>query len=156
MSLHTKVIEFCTVPLIILGYEYKNSRLLVLSDLCADAILGHDILSKHASTLANTVAYALSRICSALGGMNKLSELHDKLCRPGITRIGNDPEICHTYSVGDVRKVISSFSTGTELKPNFCKYQGTLVKVTALLERLNIDFKCQYHQYPRIVIFLQL
>jgi hypothetical protein len=41
----------------------------------------------------------------------------------------------------DVRRVTSSCRTCAEVKPNFFKHQGTLIKASQPFERLNLDFK---------------
>lgn len=89
----------------------------------------------------NIVADTFSRVCGATTE-NKLYELHDALCHPGITRMfqwirsRNLP-----YSIDDVRKMNAACTICRELKPTFSKNQGTLIKSTKPFEKLNIDFK---------------
>ncbi|CAK1591212.1 unnamed protein product [Parnassius mnemosyne] len=89
----------------------------------------------------NTVADALSRVC-ALINPNKLYELHDQLCHPGITRMvhwirsKNLP-----YSVEEIRLMTASCKVCAEIKPRFCQSKGQLIKAIAPFERINIDFK---------------
>lgn len=89
----------------------------------------------------NKVADAFSRVCSASDG-GKLFDLHKALCHPGVTRMlhwlrsRNMP-----YSLEDVRKMTAGCHICRQLKPQFFKNTGTLIKATAPFERLSMDFK---------------
>lgn len=94
----------------------------------------------------NHAADALSRVCflssSVTSTKENLNSLHKSLCHPGVSRL------CHwircknlPYSMEDVRQITSACRTCAEVKPNFYKHQGTLIKASAPFERLNIDFK---------------
>ena len=73
---------------------------------------------------------------------NTLKKLHDNLCHPGITRMTHFVKSSNLpYSVEDIRKICSSCSACAKLKPKFHKFEGTLIKATQPLERLNVDFK---------------
>ena len=94
----------------------------------------------------NKGADTLSRVknCSALSNhsLNKLKELHDALCHPGITRMNHFVKSRNLpYSIDDVRKVSESCSTCLQVKPKFLKFTGKLIKATRPFQQLNIDFK---------------
>jgi transposase InsO family protein len=92
--------------------------------------------------IENIKADMLSRVCGAIYSPNKLFELHQALCHPGISRMvhwirsRNLP-----YSVDEIKKMTSQCTVCAQIKPRFCKYQGQLIKATAPMERLNVDFK---------------
>ena len=86
----------------------------------------------------------LSRHCASVApSIDKLKQLHNSLCHPGITRM------CHfvrsknlPYSVEDVRKINSACRQCAEVKPRFYKPPPAhLIKATQPFERLNLDFK---------------
>ena len=91
----------------------------------------------------NKAADTYSRdIASSIPSMQDLKTIHGNLCHPGVRRMlhwvrsKNLP-----FSIDDIRRVTSSCSTCAKLKPRFHQFHGTLVKATAPMERLNIDFK---------------
>lgn len=91
----------------------------------------------------NFAADALSRVCAVVNGSpNKLADLHNSLCHPGVTRMvhwirsKNLP-----YSVEDVKRMTASCRVCAEVKPRYVRNEGHLVKATAPFERLNLDFK---------------
>lgn len=89
----------------------------------------------------NEAADALSRICSVIG-CNRLKELHEELCHPGVTRFNHWIKMKNLpYSLEDIKKVTSACRICAELKPRFNKQEGHLIKATRPFERLNVDFK---------------
>lgn len=106
----------------------------------------------------NVAADTLSRVCGA-AGLDKLKELHDNLCHPGVTRMvhfvrgRNLP-----YSVEEVRQVIKRCSVCSELKPQFLSPgSGNLIKAMQPFERLNVDFKgplpsCSKNKYMLVIV----
>ncbi|XP_068224969.1 uncharacterized protein [Palaemon carinicauda] len=102
----------------------------------------------------NIPADALSRICGATTS-DKLRELHEILCHPGISRMmhfvrgRNLP-----YSIEEVKKITTSCQVCLELKPRFFKYSGQLIKATQPFERLNLDFKGPVPSQSRNKYFL--
>jgi len=90
----------------------------------------------------NDIADTLSRICSSTA-VNKLYDLHCQLCHPGITRMAHWVKSRNLpYSLEEIRKMTSSCSICSEVKPRF--YKGTemsLIKATTPFERINLDFK---------------
>ena len=93
----------------------------------------------------NVVADALSRVpfsCVAALTDDDLARLHDVLCHPGVTRLWHAVRSRNLpFSLEDVRATIRRCKTCSEVKPNFVKFQGTLIKATRPFERLNVDFK---------------
>ena len=89
----------------------------------------------------NIVADALSRVCAYMN-TNKLYNLHNQLCHPGVTRMlhwvrsKNLP-----YSINEIKSMTTSCPICAEIKPRFFRTQGHLIKAIAPFERLNIDFK---------------
>ncbi|CAB0017249.1 unnamed protein product, partial [Nesidiocoris tenuis] len=84
----------------------------------------------------------MTNVVSSCTGDAKLKKLHEDLCHPGITRLlhwirsKNLP-----YSTEEVKRVVTTCSTCAELKPQFIKKDGQLIKALRPFERLNIDFK---------------
>jgi hypothetical protein len=93
----------------------------------------------------NVVADALSRMpfdCVAALTDDDLARLHDVLCHPGVTRLWHVVRSRNLpFSLEDVKATIRRCKTCSEVKPNFVKFQGTLIKATRPFERLNVDFK---------------
>ena len=80
---------------------------------------------------------------SMTNSLSKLSDIHDRLCHPGVTRL---PHFVRTknlpYSTDDVKKLCHSCRICAELKPQFYRpQQNTLIKATQPMERWSIDFK---------------
>lgn len=107
---------------------------------------------------SNEAADAFSRICGTTSS-NKLFDLHQSLCHPGITRMYH--LVRHRnlpFSFEDVKKMILSCPVCAELKPRFLKLKNShLIKATSPLERLNIDFKgplpsCTKNKYLLTVV----
>ena len=92
----------------------------------------------------NLTADALSRICS-LSSKEKqsLSELHDALCHPGITRFYHFVKSQNlSLTLDEVRSTVREWGTCAKLKPQFFKPPKTpLIKATQAFERLSLDFK---------------
>lgn len=91
----------------------------------------------------NIVADTLSRICGAMNNNNKLYELHESLCHPGVTRFFHWIRCQnYPYTLDEVRKVVSNCPLCAEVKPRFFrKTTGTLIKATQPFERVSVDFK---------------
>ena len=80
---------------------------------------------------------------SATSSPNKLSEIHDQLCHPGVTRLLHFVRTKNLpHSTDDVKRLCASCKVCSELKPQFYRAEtGTLIKATQPMERLSIDFK---------------
>ena len=87
----------------------------------------------------NTVADALSRVkvdeetCAIATSTSKatLEELHAALCHPGVTRFWHAVRVRNLpFSLDDVRGVVRRCSTCAQIKPQFVKTVGRLVKAT--------------------------
>ncbi|XP_076033006.1 uncharacterized protein LOC143020468 [Oratosquilla oratoria] len=93
----------------------------------------------------NVVPGAFSRAfcCSTVSASSTLTELHEGLCHPGMTRLLHFVRSKNLpFSTEDVRKVCTSCKICAEVKPRFYGPQeGTLIKATQPMERLSIDFK---------------
>ncbi|KAG8334372.1 hypothetical protein J6590_108547 [Homalodisca vitripennis] len=90
----------------------------------------------------NVSADALSRICNASTTDNKLFEMHQALCHPGITRFYHWVRSKNLpYSLNEIKSMTLSCPICSEVKPRFHKQTNTLIKATSPFERLNIDFK---------------
>ncbi|XP_042216731.1 uncharacterized protein LOC121862492 [Homarus americanus] len=87
----------------------------------------------------NSTAVALSRAFCLATNHNNLSDLHQQLCHPGVTRMAHFIRIRNLpYSVDDVKKVCAECSTCARLKPQFYKPVTTaLIKPNQPFERLN-------------------
>ena len=92
----------------------------------------------------NVVPDTLTRTsCCSLSSKSNLTEIHDGLCHPGVSRLLHFVRSKNLpFSTEDVRKLCSSCELCGELKPKFYRpEQGTLIKATQPMERLGIDFK---------------
>ena len=74
---------------------------------------------------------------------SKLSDIHDQLCHPGVTRLLHFVRTKSLpYSTDDVKKLYHSCRICAELKPQFYRpQQNTLIKTTQPMEQWSIDFK---------------
>ena len=100
----------------------------------------------------------LSRaFCAALPCSN-LSELHNSLCHPGVTRMFHFVKSRNLpYSVEDVRQMTKACRVCAELKPQFhSPIQAHLIKATQPFERLNIDFKGPLKSNNQNTFFLNI
>ena len=75
--------------------------------------------------------------------LSKLSDIHDRLCHPGVTRLRHFVRTKNLpYSTDNVMKLCHSCRICAELKPHFyLPQQNTLIKATQPMERWSIDFK---------------
>ena len=92
----------------------------------------------------NVTADCLTRTqCSAINANQKLKELHDGLCHPGITRFYHFVRSRNLpYSMDDIKSVVNQCRVCAKVKPNFFKPKNPpLIKATQPFERLAIDFK---------------
>ena len=80
--------------------------------------------------------------CGSIGN-NDLRDLHDALCRSGITRLAHFvPSKNLPYSINDIRQMTSNREVCLKLKPKFPPPTDvSLIKATQVFERLNLDFK---------------
>ena len=90
----------------------------------------------------NVSADALSRVCMSMS-VNKLREIHESLCHPGVTRMTHFVKTRNLpFSIDEIRRTIQSCQACAECKPSFYKPEPShLIKATQAFERLNIDFK---------------
>lgn len=91
----------------------------------------------------NTTPDMISRadVVSSISG-NQLTELHQNLCHPGITRLWHFVKTRNLpYSLDDVKRVIENCRICAQFKPRFVKVTNTLVKATRPFEKLSLDFK---------------
>ena len=92
----------------------------------------------------NFGADALSRdsVVSASVSKHSLSDLHESLGHPGITRLYHFIKIKNLpFSLDEVKRTIDLCKTCAEVKPKFVKYTGTLITATRPLQRISLDFK---------------
>ena len=80
--------------------------------------------------------------CAALSNNYSLEDVHAGLCHPGVTRLLHYVRSKNLpFSTDEVRKVCQSCQVCAEIKPQFHKRVGVLVKATQPMERFSIDFK---------------
>ena len=91
----------------------------------------------------NAAPDALSRAFCATINTPSLMEIHKNLGCPGITRLVHFVRAKNLpYSVDDCKKVCKICPSCAEVKPKFYSPpEGTLIKATKPMERLNLDFK---------------
>ena len=83
-------------------------------------------------------------ICASMtNSLSKLSDIHDRLCHPGVTRLLHFVRTKNLpYSTDDVKILCHSCRICAELKPQFyLSQQNTLIKATQPMKRWSIDFK---------------
>ncbi len=81
---------------------------------------------------------------SSLKAKNELKDLHCKLAHPGVTRMLHFVRSKNlSFSVEDVRTMVSNCSTCCKVKPQFYRdpIDKHLIKATHPFDRLNVDFK---------------
>ena len=98
---------------------------------------------KHLPGKSNLAPDALSRACSIIPLAEDLSQLHNKLGHPGISRLSHFVRSKHLpFSTEDVKKVCTSCKICVELKPQFYRRPPEqLIKSLRLWDRISIDFK---------------
>ena len=103
----------------------------------------YDIVYRPGTENASADALSRSVVCSASDSRNRLVDLHNALCHPGITRMTHFVRTRNLpYSVEDVKQMTSSCPVCAECKPQYARPpQSHLIKATQPFERLNIDFK---------------
>ena len=90
----------------------------------------------------NAAPDALTRAFCATINTLSLMEIHKNLGCPGITRLVHFVRAKNLpYSVDDCKKVCKTCPSCAEVKPKFYSApQGSLIKATKPMERLNLDF----------------
>ena len=90
----------------------------------------------------NVAADTFSRIAAVGHHLQELSEIHEQLCHPGVTRLAHFIRSRNLpYTQEHVRTVTDNCKSCCFLKPRFLQSQGTLIQATAPFQRLSIDFK---------------
>ena len=92
----------------------------------------------------NVVSDALTRaFCCSASSVSSLSDIHDGLCHPGVTRLLHFVRSKNLpFSTEDVKKTCASCKICASLTPQFYRPEEvSLVKATQPMERLSIDFK---------------
>lgn len=90
----------------------------------------------------NEAADALSRSCTMNSQQLSLKQLHASLCHPGVSRLAHFVRSRNLpYSVDEVRNVTRNCRACAEIKPQFIRHTGSLIKATQPFERLSLDFK---------------
>ena len=91
----------------------------------------------------NLAADALSRnVCLSMD-VNRLRDIHNRLCHPGVARMMHYIRVQNLpFSVEDVRRMTSRCHVCNSEKPRFYKPpEAHIIKATKPFERLDIDFK---------------
>ncbi|XP_068235600.1 uncharacterized protein [Palaemon carinicauda] len=85
-----------------------------------------------------TLAY-----CCSISSMSSLTDIHENLCHPGVTRLLHFVRSKNLpFSTDDVKRVCASCRICAQQKPKFHRPgKGVLIKATQPMERLSIDFK---------------
>ena len=80
--------------------------------------------------------------CNALNNMERLHEIHENLCHPGITRLAHFVKVkILPYYIEEVKRVCAACTVCSRWKPRFYTPEaGRLVKATQPMERISIDF----------------
>ena len=92
----------------------------------------------------NVVPDALTRAYCATISHTNLTEIHNSLCHPGVTRMLHFVKSKNLpFSTVEVKKVCSDCQICSELKPKFFRPStaGELIKSLHPMDRLSIDFK---------------
>ena len=91
----------------------------------------------------NIPADALSRVKSMSLTLDKLYELHESLCHPGVARMTHFVKSRNLpFSVDDVKRMTQACKQCRECKPQYYSAEPShLIKATQPFERLNLDFK---------------
>ena len=97
-----------------------------------------DTLTRVTCSAASILSQIVS--CSAT---DNLSEIHKKLCHPGVVRFHHFIRARNLpFSLDEVKQIFSECQSCCKLKPKFYKpLRATLIKATQPRERLSIDFK---------------
>ncbi|XP_068229407.1 uncharacterized protein [Palaemon carinicauda] len=81
--------------------------------------------------------------CCSISSMSSLTDIHENLCHPGVTRLLHFVRSKNLpFSTDDVKRVCASCRICAQQKPKFHRPgKGVLIKATQPMERLSIDFK---------------
>lgn len=91
----------------------------------------------------NVPADSFTRLqCSSVSS-DKLLDLHNSLCHPGVTRMNHYVKMKNIpASIEEIKSMTASCKTCAECKPQFFRPSGmNLIKATRPFERLSVDFK---------------
>ena len=91
----------------------------------------------------NVPADTLSRVICMNLSLDKLYELHQSLCHPGVARMAHFVKVRNLpFSIEEIKQMTRSCKTCSECKPQYHRPEpAQLVKATQPFERLNLDFK---------------
>ena len=90
----------------------------------------------------NVAADTFSRIASIGHPLQELSDLHEQLCHPGVTRLSHFVRARNLpFTQDHVRAVTNNCKSCSYYKPQFIRSEGTLIQATAPFQKLSIDFK---------------
>lgn len=121
--------------------KIKNDKMLrwKLELACYD----FDIVYRPGKENFSSDALSRSHCGMASRDLRSLSELHDALCHPGITRLFHFVRSKNLpYTLEEVRQTTASCKACAECKPRFhYPEKARLIKATQPFERLSIDFK---------------
>ena len=91
----------------------------------------------------NIPADTFSRVRAMSLTLDKLSELHQSLCHPGVTRMAHFVKSRNLpFSIDEIKRITESCKTCKECKPQYYHPSPShLIKATQPFERLSLDFK---------------
>ena len=90
----------------------------------------------------NVAADTFSRIATIGHPRQELTDLHEQLCHPGVSRLSHFVRSRNLpFTTEQVKAVTNSCKSCMYLKPQFLRAEGTLIKATAPFQRLSVDFK---------------
>ena len=104
----------------------------------------------------NIAPDTFSRLHSSAMTFSTRLSLHNSLCHPCITRMATFVSFRNVpFSVDDVKSVTGNCRVCQYCEPSFCTPpKSQLIKATQSFERLNNDFKEQYHR--QLVIYITI
>ena len=96
----------------------------------------------------------------SLPSLQTLTELHQSLCHPGITRLVHFVKVKNMpYSLDDVKSVVKACKDCSEVKATFYKPKDNfnLIKATQPFERISLDFKgplssCSQNKFMLVIV----
>lgn len=139
----------CKVDLIILGHQYEQVKLSLLPDLCADIIVGHDILKTHASVEVvfggnKTPLTVCSVAASTVEPVSLFSNLKPE-CKPIAIK-------SHRHSTSDLKFIeseVNKLLKDNIIEPSMSPWRAQALVVTTdnHRKRMVIDYSKTINRY---------
>ena len=151
-NLNATTVGYCHVDLEISNYKHTNIKLSIIRDLCADLVIGHDVLGKHSKVVVNFGgSQELLNVCCLAVARIKPPRLFKNLtanCKPIATKSRRYSSDDLRFISDEVKKLLQEGIIEESNSP--WRAQALVTKSETHKKRLVIDYSQTINLYTQL------